>query len=119
MTVKPEDIANVRGMTIESGKVKMDLEVAREVMLAMAASAVAILEDASAPNFVEMELKSANYDIPHTTLSIGYANRPTPFEIIARLRGELSIVYRTESLSDRSRWSIEKAFVELGYEDKL
>ena len=119
MTVKPEDLANVRGLEMKDGKVTMDLEVAREVMLAIAASAVAMLEHASAPNFIEMEVMAANRDIPHTVLSVAYMNRPTPLEIIEKLRGELSRVYRTEFTSWSAENRIEALFKELGYEDYL
>jgi len=119
MTIKPEDLANIRGMSMKDGKAHMEIEVAREVMLAMAASAVALLEDASAPNFIEMELKTGNSDLPHVTVSVGYMNRPTPLEIIEKLRGELSRIYLTEDLRWNAEERIENLFKELGYEDKL
>ncbi len=118
--IKPEDIANVRGMSMKDGKVNMELEVARELMLAMAASAIAMLEDAHAPNFIEMELACANHDIPHTILSIGYANRPTPLDIIAKLRGKLIELYNMDEMEImESGVGIGKLLTELGYGDML
>lgn len=117
--IKSEDLANVRGMKIDGGRVTMDLEVAHELMLAIAASAVAILEGASAPNFIEMELKSANADIPHTVVSIAYINRPTPLEIIEKLRGELLFLYNDHQLVAESEARVSNLMVELGYGDML
>ena len=119
MTVKPEDIANIRGMKMENGRVTMDLEVARQLMLAMASSAVAMLEDAKAPNFIEMELMAANNDIRHTTVTIAYCDRPTPMDIISKLRGELVRIYNTEALGWQAEARIEKLLKELGYEEYI
>lgn len=92
----------LRSMHAEGGEYLLDLTARRELLHAIADTLCGTLDDASAPNYVEIEVTRPNTG-QRFTLTIRRRERPTPHELRQQADAKLArVVEAVETCGDRA-----------------